>query len=377
MKGMSTSIHSVGRATASGGPRLESEATFRIMRGAFEQALSNQPERIHESWYGFARYSVLIRVVGRSLAKYTIEPFAHLQTGETLSDVPALTIELWDESETGVSCPVGPLVPSDDRESIWQVEGGGFASSRDRRFVSYEFGESRAWLDRKQGHIVGWTRNGERLSLYERGKPHHRLLSVWYNDRNVQIVHAGVVSRDGHGVLFAGSGGSGKSTSTLACVSRGFGYLGDDYIGLQALQDDLFVGHSLYNSAWLEPGDSGRFPFLLPHVIQGKHPANDKLLILLSQVCPGQLHRFAPIRALVLPRVAHAPDSRLQPASKGQALLALAPSSILALVPSPGEHGLDRLVRLVEHVPAYRLELGYDLQQIPNCVEQLLAKVIR
>ncbi len=347
------------------------------MRGAFEQALTVQPDQIHESWYRFAHHSVRIRVVGRRLAQYTIQPFNHLQTDETPSEFPELTVELWDESETGVSCPVGPLIPSDDRESTWRVGGGVLTSSRDRRFVSYQSKESRAWLDRKRGHMVGWVSNGERLSLYERGKPHHRLLSVWYHDRDVQIVHAGLVARNGHGVLFAGSGGSGKSTAALACVGRGFGYLGDDYIGLQALHGDVFVGHSVYNSAWLDAGHAARFPFLLPRVTQGKHPVSDKLLFLLSEVCPQQLDRFAPIRALVLPRIAHAPDSRLQPASKGQAVLALVPSSILALVPSPGERGLDRLIRLVEHVPVYWMELGYDLQQIPGCIAQLLAKVIR
>lgn len=95
--------------------------------------------------------------------------------------------------------------------------------------------------------------------------------------------------------------------------------------------------------------------------------------MILSQVFPARLERTVPIRALVLPRVVDAPDSRLRAAAKGQALLALGPSSLLQ-IPSPGALGFERLTQLVESVPTYSLEIGTDLASIPKRMEELLTK---
>jgi hypothetical protein len=225
--------------------------------------------------------------------------------------------------------------------------------------------------------VIGWTASTQDRSLYERGKPLLPLLAVWYHDRGVQLIHAGLVSRNGHGVLLPGMGGAGKSTTALACLDTGFDYLGDDYIGVQACTDGSFVGHSLYNSVWLEPDHMARFPLLPPHAIHGRNPGEDKSLVLLSHVLPSQLARSATIRVLALPRVSHASGTRFQPASKSEVLLTLIPNSLFTPIPRPGSRGFQRLAQLVDHVPSYRLELGRDLAEIPRRVEELLAEAIR
>jgi hypothetical protein len=48
-------------------------------------------------------------------------------------------------------------------------------------------------------------------------------------DGNV-VIHAGGVSRDGEGVLIAGTGNTGKSTLTRACLASGYRFLGDNVI---------------------------------------------------------------------------------------------------------------------------------------------------
>jgi hypothetical protein len=170
-------------------------------------------------------------------------------------------------------------------------------------------------------------------------------------------------------------GGAGKSTSAVACLGADFDYLGDDYIGLQACKDGAFVGHSLYNSTWLEPDHMARFPFLPPHAIHGKNPSEDKSLVLLSQVFPNRLARFASIRVLALPRVSNGSGTRFRPASKAEVLLALIPNSLFTPIPRPGPHGFQRLAQLVDEVPRYWLDLGQDLTEIPKRVAELLAEV--
>jgi hypothetical protein len=77
------------------------------------------------------------------------------------------------------------------------------------------------------------------------------------------------------------------------------------------------------------------------------------------------------IRAVAYCRVSDAARSRVQPASKAEALLAIAPTSLLQI------HGrrrdsLDRLARLVDRVPCFRLELGSDLASIPAAIDEIL-----
>jgi len=342
------------------------------MHAAFARATTLRPDRFVVSSYRFAGHGVRLRIVGRDLAVQIGRPFAHLEINETVSPTTHLTIDLWDEEETGVLCPVAS---TDAFGSGWTIRNGVTRASPDGRYVGHQLRQSINWLDRKAQHVVGWTASSKQLSLYERGKPLHVFLSVWYNDREVQMVHAGLVSKNGKGVLFPGMGGAGKSTSALACLCAGFDYLGDDYIGLQALAEGSFVGHSLYNSTWLEPEHISRFPSLLPHAIPGTLPQEEKSLILLSHVFPKRLARSAPISVLALPRIVDTHATRFRPASKGEALLALAPTSMLALPFRTGVRGFERLARLVEHVPRYWLELGRDLSQIPRRVDELLAEV--
>ena len=53
------------------------------------------------------------------------------------------------------------------------------------------------------------------------------------------------------GALVVGGPGAGKSTTALACAASGFGFLGDDHIGIEEADDGGFFGHSLYSTARL------------------------------------------------------------------------------------------------------------------------------
>lgn len=363
-----------GRVTA-GLTVPDSEWAFRAMLAAFKQAARVRPDCVVESSYILAGQHARVRIVGPTLAELLGGPFTHLGIREAVSPTPSLTIDLWNEDETGIPCPVAPS--DDERESRWRIGDGVLSLSTDRRFVSYQLRQSLVCLDRKSYQIIGWMASAKHLTLYERGKPLHIILSMWLHDRNIQVIHAGLISRNGQGVLFPGMGGVGKSTSTLACLSAGLDYLGDDCIGLQVVAEGSFVGHSLYNSTWLDPDHMARFPLLPPHAIHGLYPWEEKSLVLLSHVFPRRLSRLAPIRVLALPRIVDASSTRFRPASKAETLLRLIPSSLLQQLLPPGVSGFQRLAQLAEHVPSYWLELGRDLREIPRAVEQLLGEATR
>jgi hypothetical protein len=241
--------------------------------------------------------------------------------------------------------------------------------------VVYHVIHTRAALDRVRGRLVGWVSSSDQLTVYERARPLAGPLLLWLSDHGVQAVHAGLVARDGRGVLFGGPSGAGKSTVALTCAQAGFDYLADDHVGLEADGEGGFVGHALFCSANLQPDHLQRFPALSAHGIRGRLPEEDKSLLLLSDFLPSRLTPTVSIAAVALPRVVSSPTTTLRRASKMEAALRLAPSSMFVLPHARGVRaGFGQLARLVEAVPSYWLELGQDLNEIPARVQEILGR---
>jgi hypothetical protein len=337
------------------------------MTAAFEQAARSFPGSLSESWHTFGGMSVRVRIVGRKLAEHILQPFSHLKAQESDRATPQLTIDLWDEEETKIRRQLRSPLRTEQWNQITAV-------STEGRFVAQQLPNTLVFLDLEAEHIVGSIAWSDRIFIYERAKPLARLLLEWHNYRNVQVIHAGLVSQDGQGILFAGKNGSGKSSAALACLCAGLSFASEDFVGLEKLPDGSFRGHSLYNSVFLETEHLGRFTELAPYVIKGRLPQEQKSVIVLSQAFPERLARSVPIRALALCRVGDAPGSRVRPASKGEVLLELGASSLLQ-IPSREKRIFFKLAELIEQVPCYQLELGRDLDSIPCRVQGLLAEV--
>lgn len=360
-----TRVSSAGAAAASEAPEKAYEdgaAATRALRAQFGLALQTRPELVHESDYLFGGQAVRFHIAGRALARLVHQPFEHLAV-DNRSDLPQLTIELWDEQETGI-----PYPSSMDGQSDGQPR---MISSPDARFVGYRMPGSVTWFDRVEKYMVGWRVSGERLWTGERSKPLTYLLPIWYHDCGVLMIHAGLIALGGEGLLIGGPSGSGKTTATLACLLGGYDFLGDDHCGLQVTSDGRFVGHSFYSGARVAPKHLARFPRLADHAIVSNDPKDDKLLIPMSLSFPTQLRRSANIRAILLPRLGDLAESRLWPASKGEALLRLAPTSLIRQF-GPGARGFERLTKLVTQVPSYWLKVGRDLAGIPSCIRDII-----
>jgi len=349
-------------------PVADADLGFQIMWEAFAEAKRLHRCAFRDSSYVLAGQPVRMRIVGRKLAEFMDLPFAHLRCEDKYLSVPGLTIEIWDQAETNVFCQIG--LTQDDLDLHPNLR-----RSPDGRYASYQLQHSLVCLDRVSGLMTGYVSNAEELSLYERGRPLHVPLSLWHKNQDMPLMHAGLVSKNGQGVLLAGAGGSGKSTSAVMCAYAGFDYLSDDLVGLELSSDGRFVGHSLYNSTFMEPDHLKRFSQLERHAIRGRYSFERKHLILLSQIASLKFASSCRIHSIVLPRVLHRPRSVLLRASKGETLLALAPSSLLVGERSHGMEGFNKLARLVERVPCYWLELGNALDEIPRVLEGLLSEV--
>lgn len=352
-------------------PKFDGACTFKAMLDAFGEAWKLHPSKRWQSTGTFAGRGARIRVVGVQSAIKLTRALSHLMVSYD-SDGAQLKIDIWDQSETSISCPAEfEPVEKHIAGSTWYVEFGLILGSSEDAFVGCQRPQVLAWYSRETQHLVCCIQTSENLPLYDLGKPLLFPLLLWHSDQGMEVIHACLISKGGQGVLFAGRGWVGKSTSALACIEGGFSYLGDDYIALETIEDGSFAGHSLYSSTWLMANHLTRFPKLTPHAIYARNPEQEKSLVFLSDVYPTQLASVAPIRLIVLPRVTAALSPRVRPASRAEALFALAPKSLI-LLPNSGGKGMEKLVQLIERVPRFWLEFAQNLSKVPNRIEELI-----
>lgn len=355
----------------------ERSVAYERARTACDEAMAARPEQVVVRDFIFAGRRVRMRVAGRELAEHLTRPFGHLRDAQVRDargrddgdESVALTMDVWDERAVHV-----PYPSADDREpnETRRPTGHGvLALSAATRYVRYDCTAWVTWLDRAARRIIGWRTSADRLSMHERTRPLPFLLPVWYADQGVQIIHAGLVARDDRGVLFCGANGAGKSTSSLACMCGGLDFLSDDHVGLEA-RPNGFVGHSVFASTRLEPDHLVRFPELVPHAIPSPEWYETKSLILVAEAMPERVKPSVPIRALVLPVLGEAAQSRVSPIGRAAALRALAPSTLMQMPFGATADRFTELARLTAEVPAFRLDLGRDVRGIAPRIHELI-----
>lgn len=282
---------------------------------------------------------------------------------------PALTFHLWESACSGVPGPDSPA-----NLETWQqeqvVDPRGVLHQADPEvWAAFDLGSYTLSLlaaDARTGFY--WVADVAALPHYEQGSPLRGLLSQALRRQGWHWAHAGAVGHAQGAVLLCGPGGSGKSTSVLACLAAGLGYLGDDYCLIRSTPSPQVA--SLYNTAKLKtPDDASRLPHLPP--VRTKRP-DGKLIYWLYPDLAVQLLDTAPLRAVVLPVITPGlTQSYLRPCSPTQALRSLAPSSLLQL-PGAGQTALQGLAQVVRTLPCYELKLSPHLTQIPPLLQTLL-----
>lgn len=301
---------------------------------------------------------------GEPLLEALFPALSHLEI-ET-SGSPDVSLLAWDTRSTGVDVPPPPVRHESftDRGDIW-----GLSSRRIRSaFHWIEFSLNLLDLERRAGMF--WVRSDEHIPYWTRASPLRTLLHWWTQANGAHLLHAAAVGDDDGALLITGKGGVGKSTTALACLTRGMQYVADDYLVVR-LEPEPRV-YSLYSTAKLDHPQVARFPDLA-RLLRKHGPDGGKAVVHLYPEMECRISRSLPLKALAMPSFADEPATTFGPAS-ASGLQRAASFTTMSQLPHAG-HDTHRFIeRLVATVPGFSMRLGSDLGQLPSAIREFLSQ---
>jgi len=351
-------------------------AFFGMMAEGFRRAAARTG--VIERRYRIGGFSVLLRFAGPALIPVITPALAHL--GEGPAHIPAFTIELFDSESTRSRLPfLADRLVDLIRERWWEHldnrrEIKAMNGSRIRSV--YHLGPGIiSVLDIKRDRAVYWVDDALSVPYYEKGYPLSVLLNWWLAGQDRYLVHAASIGCGQHGVLLTGKGGSGKSTTTLACVMSGLVVSGDDYAVVDPLESRAY---SIYNTIKLKTlGDVRRFPGLVDCVSNlaqvGDKEDGEKAMIFLHRSFPKSLTGSLKLKGIMVPRIADQQETEIRAASPAIVFKALAPSTVFQL-PGNAHAAFQGLAQLVRLIPAYEITLGQDTEGVAAAIRNFIAK---
>lgn len=271
-------------------------------------------------------------------------------------------IELWtfDHAESGLVPPPAPWSHDAYRH---REEIAGWTESP----VFASFDTAHATLcaaDTTTAKGVQWARDAAAYAPWEGGAPLRYLLRWLLAEHSMHLVHGAVVGTERGGVLLVGKAGSGKSTSSLACIDAGMRFVSDDYFLLGGGAEP--VAYPLFTVAKADDNAVGLLGQIAERAPGAARDWRGKYRLPVEDLVVDSL----PIRAVVQPRRT---DKTGVPSPGGarEALKEVVTSSLSQL---PGASGatLGALRPVFDDLPCFELPVGPDLEKIPVALTNLI-----
>lgn len=187
-----------------------------------------------------------------------------------------------------------------------------------------------------------------------------RVIVDWLlSDLDLVALHGATISWGARTALVSNRGGSGKSTTTAVAVAAGAATCGDDFL----LADANYRVYSISRTFKLAASSPARRMFQGLRVGVEAPPqyhegVNEKALLLLDELGAGQMLTSTKPDLLLIPFVSD--GWRIGPISELEVLQAVAPNSVAMNRNRQG--ALHYVKKLITELPAFRLEVGPDLE---------------
>jgi Glycosyl transferase family 2 len=335
----------------------EQKHFFERLREGYQVASERTGEIVRD--FRVAGTSVRLRFAGEALTPAILPGLAHpVFDVETKA---AFEISIWDSDSTGVSLASPPRPRRDftARGNIW-----GFDSSRYRSALHVGMGSVNV-MDRETRRAVFWVPSHQHLPAWVLASPLRSVLHWWMELNGRQLVHAAAVGYGGRGVLIPGRGGSGKSSTALACLLAGMDFVSDDYVAL-ALDPEPRI-YRLYTTAKLDRPSLSLYPELAKRCRTIDQRGFDKVVMFLEDGYGTQLKESLPLDLVLKPHLAGVPETRLGPVDVREIERALSPETLMYL-PHTGVRTVEFLDRVSHEVPSAAIYLGTDRARIVTAI---------
>lgn len=270
-------------------------------------------------------------------------------------------IELWsvDAADAGVALPRLPWGAGD---YLQRDEVRGWTEPPHLATFAIELATmSVADTDRRIG--AQWFRDVA-LAPWEGGAPMRSLLHWHLARRGLHLLHAAAVETEAGGVLLAGPGGSGKSTSALAALGAGMKFVGDDYVLVR--DGEPPTSHPVYAIAKADDRSLGLVPKFAERAEGAVADWRGKWRLPVADLVSPE----ARLDAIVLPTVSGRTGTP-KLLERPEALRTLVPSMLFQL-PADGRSTLAAISKLLDKLPVYSLDVGPDIARVPELLVSLL-----
>jgi hypothetical protein len=331
---------------------------------AFEQA-EKVPNGLR-FYYSIGGHVICLRFADSSLISKITPALEHLRIPSHSN--PNLTICLWQSDSK-------PILPSTFLALPKHSYSGYMEVIHDQQNVLRIAvnPDTLTMLHNTKNLAMYWVHADTLLPQCEVGAPLHILLSWWFQQHKLIMLHGGVVGNKNDGVLLAGQGGAGKSTTALTCIAAGMSYVGDDYCLLNTKNPP--IAYSLYNTAKLNLGSIYKLKTFLPYLQEINSLSSEKELIFVKDHNSTQLISKLNIRAILALEVTGRKETLLIPTDGPNKIKLLMPLMLSTIRQLNNTSTLNTCIELAKILPCFQLKIGTDLKQIPIVISDLLEEM--
>jgi hypothetical protein len=334
-------------------------------------AAARQLDLLHGAWdgqseaavfhYRLGPYTLRLVFADAGWAETLTVSFRHLAVAPVAR--PDFTVRLWDSA--GARRPLPRL----DWNLIQSRLYRGF-SAPPYYLHYFETIAALSAIDASAGVAYYIARDKNALPWWVDASPLQVVLNVFLRERGLQLTHTAAVGDARGAVLLCGKGGSGKSTTALACLRAGLDYIGEDYCLLEPGETPRV--YSVYQSAKWEKNTRALYPEYEGFIRNAAAARTEKALVYYEDAFPGRIRTQAPVRALVSLTVGADRRPVLRTQTRERAIKDLLMSTSLQL-PFYEARTAATLKEFVGRVPAHHLTLGRDLNANAAAIGELLA----